>query len=223
MKVTALLPMKGVSERVPKKNLKLFNSKPLYHKVMSTLIDSKYISEIVVNTDCSEIKADIISNFNNIIIHDRDKSIIGNYVSMNKIIEWDISRMESDIFIQTHSTNPLLTTATVDSAISKFLSIQNKFDSLFTVSKIQKRFYDLKCKPFNHDPKMLTTQHLEPLFEENSCLYVFTKKSFLENSNRIGKSPFMFETPKIESVDIDSMEDFKVAELIYKYKIYEKF
>ena len=215
-KITALLPMKGVSERIPKKNLKLFGSKPLFHHILNSLIDSKYISNVVVNTDCKNIKLSILDCFDNITIHDRAENIVGNYVSMNKIIEWDIDKIESDFFIQTHSTNPLITTKTIDLAISKFLENKDKFDSLFSVTKIQKRFYNSNSKPFNHNPQMLTTQHLVPLYEENSCIYIFSKSSFHENNGRIGKNPLMFETNKIESIDIDDINDFKIAELIHK-------
>ena len=68
----------------------------------------------------------------------------------------------------------------------------------------------------NHDPKMLVTQHLPPIFEENSCFYIFTKESFIVNENRIGSKPFMFEIDKIEATDIDDPEDFIIAEILYK-------
>ena len=219
MKITALLPMKGFSERVPKKNLRLFNGNPLYHLVLKSLIKSNCIDNIVINTDCDHIIKDVKLNFSkNIIIHNRPESICGNYTSMNEIINYDINKIDSDLYIQTHSTNPLLNYTTIDLAIEKFLNINEDFDSLFSVSRLQKRFYDKNVKPFNHDPKMLTTQHLDPIFEENSCLYIFTKESFNKNNNRIGSNPLMFELNKVESIDIDNEEDFEIAELIYKSK-----
>ena len=68
----------------------------------------------------------------------------------------------------------------------------------------------------NHDPKMLVTQHLDPIYEENSCFYIFTKDSFLNNDSRIGSKPFMFEIDKIESIDIDEPQDFIIAEALHK-------
>ena len=92
MKIVALLPMKGNSERVPNKNLKQFNGVPLYHIVMNVLLESKYIDTVIVNTDCDNIKQDIQSNFPaRVEVINRPKEIIGDYVSMNKIIEHDIS------------------------------------------------------------------------------------------------------------------------------------
>ena len=218
-KVVALLPMKGTSERVPNKNLKIFNGKPLYHIVMNTLLKSKFIDLIIVNTDSEFLKSDIEANFKNKVkVVDRNHEVCGNYVSMNKVLEQDISSINSEIYIQTHSTNPLLKVETIDNAIEKMItSLKTKEnDSVFAVSRTQKRFYNKDSKPMNHDPKMLVTQHLEPIFEENSCFYIFTQKSFLNNESRIGENPFMYEIDKIESTDIDEPEDFIIAEALYK-------
>ena len=98
------------------------------------------------------------------------------------------------------------------------LSNTTKFDSIFSVTKIQTRFYSENGNPFNHDPSnLLRTQDLEPLYEENSGFYIFTKESFKNADNkRIGLSPFMFEIDKIESIDIDEPSDFTIAETLYK-------
>ena len=213
------MPMKGVSERVPNKNLMSFNGKPLYHIMMDTLLQSKYINKVVVNTDGDKIKSDLLSNYKErVIVIDRNLEVCGNYVSMNKVIESDIIKIDSDIYIQTHSTNPLLKTSTIDSAIKKMISLleTNKNASIFSVLKTQKRFYKKDVTPMNHDPKMLVTQHLESIYEENSCFYIFTKESFFNNESRIGSTPFMFEIDKIESTDIDEPEDFIIAEVLHK-------
>ena len=218
MKVTALLPMKGISERVPNKNLKDFNGLPLYSVILNTLMSSRYISEIIINTDCKLIRKDVLSKFSNKVkLIDRKKEICGNYISMNKIIESDINSVSSDIFIQTHSTNPLVKTETINKAIETMISSEKtgKYDSVFSVLKTQKRFYDKYAKPMNHDPMMLVTQHLEPIYEESSTFYIFTKKSFQKNKNRIGINPFMYELDKIESMDIDEAIDFKIAKTLH--------
>lgn len=221
MKVLGLLPMKGNSERVPNKNLKDFAGKPLYHRTMNVLLASKYIDEVVVNTDSERIKEDLLKNFpNSVTINHRPQEIVGDMVSMNKIIEYDISQIEADFYIQTHSTNPLLKTFTLDKAIEKMIELvkENTYDSIFSVTKIQTRLYKASGEPFNHNPKeLLRTQDLEPLFEENSNFYIFTKESFDKNKcKRIGKNPYMFEIDKIEAIDIDEPQDFVIAESLFK-------
>jgi CMP-N-acetylneuraminic acid synthetase len=137
---------------------------------------------------------------------------------MNKIIEYDLNNSESDIYIQTHSTSPLLAIKSLDAAIEKMINKATDFDSIFSVTKIQTRFYDKNGNPFNHDPKeLLRTQDLEPLFEENSGFYIFTKESFKNaNNKRIGLNPLMFEIDKIEAIDIDEPSDFTIAETLHK-------
>ena len=219
MKVTLLLPMKGNSERVPNKNLKLFNGKPLFHAIIDELITSKYINKVIINTDSDLIAESAINTFQDFVsIHKRPKNIQGYFVSMNKIIEYDLNNSDSDIYIQTHSTSPLLAIRSLDAAIEKMISKATDFDSIFSVTKIQTRFYDKNGNPFNHDHKeLLRTQDLEPLFEENSGFYIFTKESFKNaDHKRIGLRPLMFEIDKIEAIDIDEPSDFIIAETLHK-------
>lgn len=218
-KVIVLLPMKGNSERVPNKNLKMFNGKPLFHTIVDKLRSSKYISQVIINTD-SDLIADSATNIYKdfIHIHKRPKEIQGDFVSMNKIIEFDLNNSSSDIYVQTHSTSPLLAIQSLDNAIARMISKTKDFDSIFSVTKIHTRFYDKNGNPFNHNPKeLLRTQDLEPLFEENSGFYIFTKESFKNADNkRIGLKPLMFEIDKIEAIDIDEPSDFVIAEELHK-------
>jgi CMP-N-acetylneuraminic acid synthetase len=206
---------------VPNKNLKDFAGKPLYHRTMEVLLDSKYIDKVIVNTDSETIKEDLLTYFpNNVIIIDRPKEIIGDLVSMNKIIDYDIHQVTADFYIQTHSTNPLLKTSSVDDAIEKMILLgkEGVYDSIFSVTRLQTRLYKANGAPFNHNPEvLLRTQDLEPLYEENSNFYMFTKESFQKSGGkRIGNHPFMFEIDKIEAVDIDEPQDFVIAETLFK-------
>lgn len=216
-KVCSLVPMKGNSERVKNKNLKNFSGRPLYHAICLELLKSKYIHKIVINTDSENIKEDISNNFPNIEIINRPDFLLGDFVPMNSIIEYDLQKIDSEYFIQTHSTNPLLKAETIDLGIEKFFEMQSVNDSVFSVTKLQTRLYKKDGSPLNHNPKeLLRTQDLEPLFEENSCFYIFSKNSFYNSGNkRIGSKPYLFEISKIEAVDIDEPDDFIVAESLY--------
>ncbi|OGW40623.1 MAG: acylneuraminate cytidylyltransferase [Nitrospirae bacterium RBG_13_39_12] len=219
MKIIALLPMKGHSERVTNKNMRDFCGRPLYHAVMESLLQSKYISNVVINTDSNEIKKDALRFFkDDIVIHDRPESIQGDFVSMNRIIYYDIERLEGDYFLQTHSTNPLLKSKTIDRAIERYSSaLTEGYDSLFSVTRFQTRLYDSNGRAINHNPgELIRTQDLPPVYEENSCLYIFSRKSFWKKKRRIGENPFMFEIPREEAWDIDEEIDFEIAEFFYK-------
>lgn len=220
-KVKVLLPMKGNSQRVPNKNMRDFDGVPLYHTIVKTLLDSKYVESIIIDTDSEKIEEDAKSNFGDkIIIINRPKEIQGDFVSMNNVIAYDLSLLEGEHFLQTHSTNPLLKTETINNAIEQYFRDLSKFDSLFSVTKIQTRFYDKNAKPINHNPnELLRTQDLEPMYEENSNFYIFSKDAF-ENvgKKRIGLKPQIFEINKLEAIDIDESEDFKLAELLHLHK-----
>ncbi len=221
MKLKALLPMKGNSERVPNKNMRDFDGAPLYHAVMKSLLASKYIDQVVINTDSEIISKDAKEHFGDrVIIVDRPLEIQGDFVSMNDIIAYDINRLDGEVFLQTHSTNPLLRAETIDRAIEKYMNGAGEYDSVFGVTKVQTRFYSKDAQPVNHNPEeLLRTQDLEPLYEENSNFYIFSKESFRNSGEkRIGLKPQIFEVNKLEAVDIDEPEDFKLAELLHIHK-----
>lgn len=218
-KLTALLPMKGNSERVPNKNMRDFNGAPLYHAIMKSLLASEYVEKVVINTDSAKISEDAKSVFGDrVVIVDRPEEIQGDMVSMNNIIAYDLGLLEGEHFLQTHSTNPLLKTETIDRAIETYFENLETNDSVFGVTRLQTRLYDKNAKPINHNPQeLLRTQDLEPLFEENSNFYIFSKKSFASaGEKRIGVYPKIVEVNKLEAVDIDEPEDFELAELLYK-------
>jgi len=213
--------MKGHSERVPNKNLRPFCGKPLCHRIILSVQKSHYVKDIVVNTDSEEIAENIRRNFDRVKIIDRPDEIRGDFVSMNTIIAYDLSQLPGEHFLQTHSTNPLLNTETIDEAIELYFRNLGTYDSLFAVTRHNARFYWNDGSPINHDPQeMLRTQDLSPIFEENSNFYIFSRESFKQSSNkRIGLRPYLFEMNRLEAIDIDEEEDFLLAELVCRAKL----
>lgn len=218
-KVVALVPIKEHSERVKSKNFRDFNGQPLYHHIMETLQRIYAIDEIIVNTDSKIVAIEAPKMWNKVKIHMRPDELRGDFVSVNKLIKYDLDNSDGDIYLQTHATNPLVKSETIAIAIKKFVEIEDDdYDSLFTVNRFQTRFYKSDGVPINHNPKeLLRTQDLDPVYEENSCMYIFTKESFLKEDKRIGSNPFMYETPHIESIDIDDEFSFKLAEILSIY------
>lgn len=224
-KITALLPIKANSVRVRGKNFRNFCHKPLFRWILDTLLSVDIIDQIVINTDAREILIENGLNYSErIIIRDRKSVICGDHVSMNLVLEDDVINVPSDIYLMTHTTNPLLSHNTICKAILSFLEAQKEgFDSLFSVDKVQTRFYREDCTPVNHDPQnLIPTQELEPWYEENSNFYLFTKDSFIYTGARIGKKPNIFVTPKLESVDIDNPDDWDFAEAVQSFLETEK-
>jgi CMP-N-acetylneuraminic acid synthetase len=214
-KFTALVPMKAHSERVRNKNIRELGGVPLFHHILRTLESCEHISEICVDTDSDFIKESLRRDFSRVMVIDRPEHLRGGSVPMNSIIEYDLGQVEGDYFLQTHATNPFLKSGTIDSAI-EFLASHKQYDSLFSVTKMLKRFYGAGAKPINHDLGVMeNTQDLEPLYEENACIFLFTRASFMAGRNRIGKRPCMFEMDKREALDIDDEADFEIAERMF--------
>lgn len=213
-----LMPMKDHSARVPGKNLRAFCGKPLYRHLVERLLDSPYVAGVYIDTDSPGIVEDVRKTFpQKVNIIPRPKALCGDDAPFNDILKYDLSQIEGEGFLQVHSTSPLLTTDTINNAIERFVE-RGDHDSLFGVNKHQVRFYDREGKPVNHDPKdlLLRTQDLEPLFEEASNIYIFTREGFLKCGRRIGDRPLLFEVPKFECIDIDTEADFQLAEKMYR-------
>lgn len=216
-KVTALVPMKGHSERVKNKNIRDFNGKPLLWYILYTLTRCESVSEIYVDTDNDFLAQTVLHYFPNIMIIKRPERLCGDYVSMNDIIRYDMDYIGGEYYLQTHSTNPLLKQETINDACKKFFDGLGERDSLFTVNRLQTRLYDQEGMPVNHNPdRLIRTQDLAPIYEENSNLYIFSKNSFQSAGARIGRNPIMYEMDSLESCDIDGENDFLLAELIQR-------
>jgi len=219
MKIVALLPMKGNSERVPGKNFKTLGHKPLFRWILDTLISMPEIDQIVINTDAqTQLQtAGLNTNehhFQNVLIRDRKQELLGDFTSMNLILQDDIDEVPADLYLMTHVTNPFLGPETIRAALSQYCG-SDTADSLFSVNRFQTRFYEADGSPVNHDPNNLVrTQDLTPWYEENSCLYLFSRDSFMKNGARIGDAPVLFETPKLQSIDIDEPEDWALADAL---------
>lgn len=216
--LTAIFPMKGQSERVPGKNVRAFCGKPLFSWVLGELASCPSISRIIVDTDCDEI-ARGVADFSKVSVHKRPEHLCGNHISMNAILEWLVSHdtQGNGHYLQSHATNPLLLGETVEKAIAQYFSQLSSHDSLFSVTEMQIRLYDCHGSAMNHDPQiLLNTQDLAPVFAENSNLYIFSNTSFVQAGNRrIGLTPQVFPINKYESLDIDTEEDFKLAEAAF--------
>lgn len=214
-RLVALLPLKAHSERVPRKNFRDLAGKPAVRWMLDTLLSVERVDLVVINTDARQQLADVgVLPGERLMIRDRPVELCGDLVSMNRIIEADIGLVDSDLYVMTHTTNPLLSASTIVDALTVFDRSQDH-DSLFSVNRVQTRFYDGSGRAINHDPNhLIRTQDLEPWYEENSCLYVFTQNSFRATGARIGRHPVLYPTPRLESIDIDDPEDWFLAEAL---------
>lgn len=211
----ALVPMRHHSERVEGKNYRPFAGRPLYTYILETLTECPEISRIVVDTDSPVIMGGVAAEFPNVTLIERPVELRGDFVSMNKVLEHDVTIVPARYYVQTHSTNPLLRSETISAAIQQFLASFPDHDSVFSTTPIQTRLWDGDCRPLNHNfGELIRTQDLEPWYEENSCIYLFERSRFLSAGHRIGEAPSMFVMDPIEAWDIDEESDFITGEYL---------
>lgn len=215
-RIVALVPMRHRSERVPGKNYRPFVGKPLYHYILSSLLACPLIAEVVIDTDSPVIMEDASQHFPQVRLIERPEHLRAGTVPTNNVLLYDVTQVEADYYLQTHSTNPVLRTETIARAIQLFLDNCPMYDSLFSVTRVQTRLWDSLARAINHNPAiLLRTQDLPPVYEENSCLYIFTRTTLEARHNRIGERPLMFEIDRMEAWDIDEELDFRIAEFLY--------
>ena len=222
MKIAALVPMRHHSQRIAGKNYRLLASKPLFQHIIETLLEVPEIGSVVVDTDSEPVMEALRRNFPQVIILPRPAELCADTVPMNNILLYDTSKIEADFYLQTHSTNPLLRSGTVQRAIQTFLSDFPTHDSLFSVTRLQTRLYDQHGRALNHDPNILIqTQDLPPVYEENSCIYLFTRENLARRRNRLGERPMLFEIDADEAWDIDEPIDFAVTDFLMQHRLKE--
>lgn len=217
MNFAALVPMRHESERVPGKNYRLFNGKPLFHHIVDTLLQVPQVDEIVIDTDSETIAASVAVHFpERVRVVSRPEHLKAGEIPMNEVLLNTISQCTAEWYVQTHSTNPLLRAATISRALDQLSAEIPQKDSLFAVTRMQTRLWWSATRALNHDPEiLLRTQDLPPVYEENSNIYAFSAESLRHTQNRIGRSPIMFEIDMLEAWDIDDEADFVIAELLH--------
>ncbi len=217
MKLAALVPMRHHSQRVPGKNYRLLAGKPLFHHVIETLLAVPEINQVVVDTDSGPVMNGLREYFPQVKIINRPEYLRTDHIPMNEILMYDTEQFPADFYLQTHSTNPLLRPETVAGAIQAFNASYPKYDSLFSVTRLQTRLYDQHGNAINHNPKeLIQTQDLPPVFEENSCIYIFNRPNLKANRHRISDHPLMFEINVEEAWDIDEELDFEICDFLMR-------
>ena len=214
-KIVALVPMRHHSQRVKGKNYRTLAGRPLYHHILSTLELCPEIAVIVVDTDSQVVMDGINEKFPQVQILIRPEHLRAEETPMNEVLMHDTEQVAADFYLQTHSTSPLLSAKTISSAIRTMKQNYPSYDSLFSVTRRQTRYWDELGRAINHNPAiLLQTQDLPPVYEENSCLYIFARETLELQRNRIGLRPLMFEIDAAEAWDIDEEIDFKIVDLL---------
>jgi len=217
MKLAALVPMRHHSQRVPGKNYRPLAGKPLFHHILETLLAVPEIDVVIVDTDSEPVMDGLRRFFPTVKLIVRPEPLRADDVPMNEILLHDTAQVEADFYLQTHSTNPLLKSETISRAIQLLLTNYPNYDSLFSVTRWQTRLYDQHGKAINHNSnELIQTQDLPPVYEENSCLYIFNRANLAAKRHRISDHALMFEIAADEAWDIDEELDCAITDFLLR-------
>lgn len=222
--VTVFLPCREGSERIKHKNIKPFSDVEnglIYIKLVQ-LLNVQSVKRIIVSTNDNEVKK-VAKYFQNdkILIDDRPEELASSDTSTDDLIKYIPSIISSGTVLWTHVTSPFVDENIYQDAIKRYFSYSNQYDSLMSVTKIQKFLWN-HDGPINYDKsieKWPRTQTIEPLYEVNSGIFIADIEIYKKYSDRIGKSPFLFEIDEKIAFDIDWKIDFEMAEILWSKRI----
>ena len=228
MKVVALIPARGGSKGVPKKNIKLLAGKPLIAWSIEQALASKLIDRVIVSTDCPEIaiiakKSGADVPFMRPANISDDKSTTES--AMLHCCEYLSSKNElPGLFLLIQATSPIRARDQFDNAITDFK--KSGYDSLLTVSQSHRFTWKNKLNPtasynYQNRPRRQDIKEADQEYLETGSFYITKTKMLIEHKNRLVGKIGMFETPEDESFEIDSLVDFNICEEILKNKILE--
>lgn len=221
--IIAIIPARGGSKSIPKKNIKLLNGKPLISYIIEASKGSKYIGETYVSTDDKEI-AEISSKFGAKVIQ-RPKELASDSASSESVLLHFAENVDFDILVFLQCTSPLTKPEDIDGAIELFLS--KKYDSILSVCGDQGGFlcggftWDEDGNSVNYDFKnrQLRQNFKKKLYRENGAIYIMSKKGLIKYKNRLYGKVGLYEMPKNRSFEIDEPEDFEFIEKLLPISI----
>lgn len=208
MKIVAFVPIKLNSQRLPNKMLLPLGNMLLFQHIFQKLLDVKKHMNIDIYCYCSNISIkDMLPD--GVIFLQRDEKFDSNDMLGIDIYKSFVNLVDSDIYILCHATSPFIKSVSIMEGLNKVLNLN--YDSAFSVSKIQ-TFSWFQNKPLNYDfNNVVKTQDIEPIYWETSAFYIFEKNILMKHNRRIGFNSCMVVTDRIESIDIDEMEDYELA------------
>jgi len=223
--VTAFLPCRKGSQRIPDKNTKPFSRYPdgLLELKLTQLFRCKNIKEVILSTNDDRVirvGEDIASRlaYKKLVIDIRPDSLSSSSTSTDDVIKYVSQKLDFEHILWTHVTSPFLTSHDYDECIDRYAkACANGYDSLMTVQSHQSFYWD-ENKPisYNRDiEKWPRTQTIKKIYEVDSGAFIASKQTYLTCEDRIGNKPYLLDLEKKYNIDIDWPEQFELAEILF--------
>ncbi len=225
VKIITIIPARGGSKGIPRKNIRLLAGKPLISYAIKVANGSKYVDKVIVSTEDGEIEE--ISKLYGAQVVKRPEELSEDSIPLDPVIYHALKfveneeKIEYDLVMTIQPTSPLLKTETIDSAIEIMLgnignqeknTYKTEYDTLICV-KPEPHLYWTKVrgeyKPLYKE--RINRQYLDPIYKETGSILISKRNSVSENT-RIGEKINLFEIPPEEAIDIDTYQDWMLAE-----------
>lgn len=213
MRIVALVPIKLNSQRIPNKNTKELDGRPLCWYVPNTLLKIGLIDKVYIYCSSKDVM-DYVPCGTTFL--ERDRKLDENEVKGLDIYKSFAEVIDADLYVLAHTTSPFLKCSSVENALNKIVSKNSQYDSAFSARRFQ-TFSWFDSKPINYSlTDVPRTQDISPVFIETSGFYIFSRSLLLNNHRRVGFKPFIQEVDEIEGIDIDEPADFEYANTMAK-------
>lgn len=222
LRIAAVIPARGGSKGIPRKNMRLMNGRPLIAYAIENALTCPLIDDVIVSSDSEEILA-FAGQFDGVIPLNRDSALAQDAVTLDPVIYDAVVRTEQelgcayDVVVTLQPTSPLLTTETLSAALQQFVESDN--DTVISV--VNAPHLSWKMGPNGVEPayeKRLNRQQLPPNYHETGA-FLIARRACMTAQTRIGSKVSVFEVPEDESVDIDTKQDWVVCEAMLGRKL----
>ncbi len=221
MNILVVIPARGGSKGIPRKNLRALAGKPLIYYGIKTSLKSKHNPDVYVSSDDDEILS--ISKQIGAKTIKRDSRIANDEITLDPVIYDAYKQAEKlenkryDLIITLQPTSPLLKTSSLDEAI-EILMNSNKVETVIAATDDTHLTWRKKDEIFLPNYKeRVNRQYLTPVFKETGS-FLITRSSIISDSNRIGKNVKLYLLDNGENIDIDTYEDWNLCEYYLKRK-----
>lgn len=212
-KLVAMIPARLGSKRIPRKNLRYLADKPLIYYPIDLTLESGCFDSIWVNTESVELG--MAAQARGVNFHKRPEELAGDKATNREFTYEFLLKHECDYVVMVNPTSPLLTLDTLKEFVNYLKS--NNFDSLFAVVSYKSEAFYMG-EPINFDVReKINSQYITPVDVNAGAIIAWKRESFIRNQ-KSGINPVfagnrgLFPIPKDESCDLDTPEDWKIAE-----------
>jgi len=225
-KVVCIIPARGGSKGIPRKNIKLLNGKPLIAYTIEQALKSKYIDRTIISTDDKEI-ANISKEYGAEVPYMRPDDLSGDNASTIDVLLHAINWLEKhdkcefDIIVLLHATAPLRVVADINACIK--MLIKESADNVFSVTEAARNPY-FNMVEVNEKGKVKlvkkgsysTRQSAPTVYDMNSSIYVWWKDVLKRKRKIFLNQSALYVMPRERSIDIDNPLDFIIAETLLR-------